>query len=348
VDDLPRVLGAFEARARERLEPGPLAYYASGAGAEVTLRDNVAAWERLRLAPRMLVGVGERDLSTTVLGRRRPHPLVVAPMAYQRLAHPGGEGATCAAAAAHDAIFTLSTLATTAPRELTGGTRWFQVYVFRDRGVTRALVEQAAEAGFEALVLTVDLPVLGLREADHQLGWHLPADIGIPSVDATGSDRRAMTIADTAALLDADLRWEDLAELAAGPLPVLVKGVLRPDDARRAVEHGAAGVIVSNHGGRQLDTVLATADALPAVVQEVGSETDVLVDGGIRRGTDVLKALALGARAVMVGRPVLWGLACGGQAGAERVLELLLADLDRSLALAGTPVAGEIPPDLIA
>ena len=347
MDDLPQVLGAFEARAREVLQPGPLAYYASGAGGEVTLRDNVAAWERIRLAPRMLTGVGTRDLSTTLLGRTRPHPLVVAPMAYQRLAHPEGEQATNRAAAERGAVFTLSTLATAAPRDLGAGTRWFQVYVFRDRGVTEELVAQAVDAGFEALVLTVDLPVLGMREADHQLGWTLPEDVGIPSIDAAGRDRR-MTVADTAALLDPDLGWDDVEELADGPLPVLVKGVLRPDDARRALDHGAAGVVVSNHGGRQLDTALATADALPAVADEIAGEADLLVDGGIRRGTDVLKALALGAGGVMVGRPVLWGLACGGQAGAERVLELLIADLDRSLALAGVPVAADLDRDVLA
>jgi len=356
VDDLPQILGTLEARAREILEPGPLAYYASGADDALTLRDNIAAWQRIRLRPKMLVGVAERDLSTTILGRRRPHPLIVAPMAYQRLAHPDAEPGTAAAAAATKTIFTLSTLATTAPPDVPReGTRWFQVYVFKDRGVSRALVDQAVEAGFEALVLTVDLPVLGMREADHQLGWTLPADIGIPSVDAAGRTRGTapgageaghgrgpMTVADTAALLDPGLTWDDVAELASGPLPVLVKGVLRADDARRAVDAGAAGVVVSNHGGRQLDTAIATADALPEIAAAIGAGADVIVDGGIRRGTDILKAMALGANGVMVGRPVLWGLALGGEHGARRVLELLLADFDRCLALAGIPKAAKL------
>ena len=348
MDDLPQILGALEARAREVLEPGPLAYYASGAGDELTLRDNVAAWQRIRLRPRMLVDVAERDLSATILGKRRPHPLIVAPMAYQRLAHADAEPGTAAAAASAGAIFTLSTLATSAPAELPrDGERWFQVYVFKDRSVSRALVDQAVEAGFEALVLTVDLPVLGMREADHQLGWTLPPDIGIPSIDAAGRTQR-MTVADTAALLDPGLTWADVEELAAGPLPVLVKGVLRADDARRAVDSGAAGVVVSNHGGRQLDTAVATADALPEIAEAIGAGAEVIVDGGIRRGTDVLKALALGANGVMVGRPVLWGLAIGGEAGARHVLDLLLSDFDRSLALAGVPKAAKLDTDLIA
>jgi 4-hydroxymandelate oxidase len=344
VDDLPQILGSLEARAREVLDPGPLAYYGSGADDELTLRDNIAAWQRIRLRPKMLVGVAERDLSTTILGRPRPHPLIVAPMAYQRLAHADAEPGMAAAAAATDSIFTLSTLATTAPPDIPrDGARWFQVYVFKDRGVSRALVERAVEAGFEALVLTVDLPVLGMREADHQLGWTLPEGIGIPSVDAAGRTSN-MTVADTAALLDPGLTWDDVTELAdSSPLPVLVKGVLRADDARRAVDAGAAGVVVSNHGGRQLDTAVATADALPEIADAIGAGADVIVDGGIRRGADVLKAMALGANGVMVGRPALWGLALGGEAGARRVLKLLLADFDRVLALSGVPKASRLP-----
>jgi 4-hydroxymandelate oxidase len=351
VEDLPPLLTGFEAAARERLEPGPLSYYASGAGAEITLRENVEAWERLRLAPRMLVGVETRDLSTTLLGRPRPHPLVTAPMAFMRLAHPDGELGLARAAAATGTPFTLATLANTSQEQLAAGgaetSRWFQVYVFRDRGVTDALVEAAAEHGFEALVLTVDLPVVGLRETDVTLGYELPADMPIPALEGLNAGG-GQTLAASLSVIDPGLRWSDLELLADGPLPVIVKGVLRPDDARHAIDHGAAAVVVSNHGGRQLDTVLPTADALPPIVDEVGGEIDVLVDGGIRRGTDVLKAVALGARGVLVGRPLLWGLTVGGEAGARRVLELLLEDLDRSLALAGSPRLSDLVESLLA
>jgi 4-hydroxymandelate oxidase len=258
-------------------------------------------------------------------------------MAFQRLAHPEAEVAAARGAAAAGAPYCLSTFATTPPAELGEGVRWFQLYVFKDRGITGALVDQAAEHGFEALVLTVDLPVFGHRERDRRTGFTV--DECVPSL----GHRSGVSLAEIGDLLDPSLAWSDLERLAdASPLPVLVKGVLRADDARRAVEAGAAGVVVSNHGGRQLDTVPATAEALPAIADEVGGELDVLVDGGIRRGTDVLKALALGARAVLVGRPVIWGLAAGGAEGVHRVLEMLLAELDAALALAGTPAAAEV------
>ncbi len=207
--ELPLVLADFEARARELLAPGPLSYYTSGAGAQITLRENVEAWERVRLAPRMLVGVVERDLSTTLLGRSLPHPLITAPMAYMRLAHDDGEIGVARAAAATRTSSTLATLATTSQADLVAGAgdapRWFQLYVFRDRGITRALVEGAVEHGFEALVVTVDLPVIGLREADVALGETLPPDLAIPAVDAAG--RSARTIAETTALVDPGLTW---------------------------------------------------------------------------------------------------------------------------------------------
>jgi isopentenyl diphosphate isomerase/L-lactate dehydrogenase-like FMN-dependent dehydrogenase len=217
--------------------------------------------------------------------------------------------------------------------------RWFQLYMFADRGVSRELVAQAVEHGYEALVVTVDLPVFGLRERDLRSGVRSPTADVVASAAAAGASG-PMTPAAFAKLVDPDLSWSDIARFVAeSPLPVLVKGVLTPADARLAVDHGVAGVIVSNHGGRQLDTVLSGADALPPIVDAVGDRTEVLVDGGVRRGTDVLKALALGARAVLVGRPVLWGLAVGGSQGARRVIEILLAELDLALALAGSPRA---------
>jgi 4-hydroxymandelate oxidase len=343
-------LADYEAAAERQLPPGPLGYYAGGAGDEITLRDNAAAWRRLAIRPRMLTGVGQRDPSVTVLGQRRPHPLIVAPMAFQRLAHPEGEVATAQAAARTQSTMCLSTLATTGLDALADAvpesSRWFQLYVFTDRGVSRELVEQAAEHGYEAIVLTVDLPIMGLRERDLRSGVNADA-VQVASASSAGAEG-AMTPADFAGLIDPDLTWRDVEQFAAeSPLPVLIKGILTAEDALLAAGSGARGIIVSNHGGRQLDTVLSGADALPAVLDAVGDQLDVLVDGGIRRGTDVLKALALGARAVMIGRPVLWGLAIGGADGAARVLEILLAELDSALALSGAGRSRDLDPSFV-
>jgi 4-hydroxymandelate oxidase len=336
-------LADYERAAESLLDAAALAYIAGGAGDERTLRDNVTAWGRLAIRPRVLVGIGNRDPSIELLGRRRPHPIVIAPTAFQRLAHPEGECATARGAAATQTIMCLSTLGTTAPEALAeaapDATRWFQLYVFSDRGVSRDLVARAAAAGFEALVVTVDLTLFGIRERELRIGQaHSPAAqvAGPAAAGVTG----VMSPADFGALVDPDLKWSDIEQFASdSPLPILVKGILTAEDARLAVEHGAAGVIVSNHGGRQLDTVLSGADALPDVVDAVGDQIDVLVDGGIRRGTDVLKALALGARAVCVGRPVVSGLAVAGADGVQCVLEILLGEFDNALGLAGAPVA---------
>jgi isopentenyl diphosphate isomerase/L-lactate dehydrogenase-like FMN-dependent dehydrogenase len=345
--ELPLTLADFEARAAEALDDGPLGYYAGGAGDEITLRDNVEAWRRIAIRPRMMVDVSEVDPRTTLLGRERPHPIVVAPTAYHRLACNDGERATARAAAAADAIYVLSSLATTGVVEAAAaapeGSRWFQVYVFRDRGVTRDMVAAAVEHGYEALVLTVDLPVLGVRERDMRTGFAIGAAIDIPGVRAAGGEDRALSMLDVGELIDPTLTWEDVERFASeSGLPVFVKGILTAEDGRLAADHGAAGVVVSNHGGRQLDTVLSGADALPEVVDVVGDEIDVIVDGGVRRGTDVLKALALGARAVMVGRPVIWGLAVAEERGARAVLDMLRAELDVALALTGVPEAAAL------
>jgi 4-hydroxymandelate oxidase len=344
--ELPPTISDFERRAAEVMPPGAHGYYAGGAGDEITLRDNVAAWQRLALRPRVVVDCAERDQSTTVLGRRRSHPLIVAPTAFHTLATPDGETATARGAAATDTPFCLSTLSSTGVVELATrapeATRWFQLYVLKDRAITREMVAAAVEHGYEALVLTVDLPLFGTRERDMRSGFVLDEASAIAPLGAAGA-RGTLSLPQLGELLDQSLSWDDIGRLAADSgLPVVVKGVLTREDARRAVDSGAAGIVVSNHGGRQLDTVLSGADALPAVVDEAGDELDILVDGGIRRGTDVVKALALGARAVMVGRPVLWGLAVGGEEGVRRVLELLLADIDTALALAGAPRAAEL------
>jgi isopentenyl diphosphate isomerase/L-lactate dehydrogenase-like FMN-dependent dehydrogenase len=326
--------------AAEKLDAGTLGYFAGGAGDELTLRDNVKAWQRWRLRPRVLTDVNQVSTATELLGASISMPILIAPVAYQRLVDPEGEVAMARAAAEAETVMCLSTLATTTPSELAAaappGRRWFQLYCFEDEAVTKALSEEAVESGFEAIVVTVDAPPGGNRERDLRTGFAIPAGLGVPSVAAAMGVERAVTIEETFGLMSRSLTWSDLEDISSeSSLPVLVKGLLTSEDATLAVEHGAAGVVVSNHGGRQLDRALATGDALPEVVEAVEGRAAVLVDGGIRRGVDVAIALALGADAVLVGRPPLWGLAAAGAAGAARALELLRGELELTLALCG-------------
>ena len=336
----------YEALARERLDPGPHGYYAGGAGDELTLRDNVEAYLRWQLRPRMLIDVETCTTATTVLGEEISMPLIVAPVAFQRVAHPEGEVAMARAARAAGTIMCYSTLATSTPAEVaeTGAQRWFQLYVFRDEGVTRNLIAQARELGYSALVLTIDAPVRGNRERDLRTAFSIPPEMSIASFGRGG-----MTPKQVFDEISPSLTWKDLERIAGeAQLPLLVKGVLTAEDARLACEHGAAGIVVSNHGGRQLDGVAATIDALPEVVEAVGGRLEVLVDGGIRRGTDVVKALALGARAVLAGRAVLWGLAVDGERGATHVLELLRAEILGALQLTGCVSPTDVTPDRVS
>jgi isopentenyl diphosphate isomerase/L-lactate dehydrogenase-like FMN-dependent dehydrogenase len=330
----------FERLAEGVLEPGAHGYFAGGAGDERTLRENAAAFERWRIRPRVLVDVTEVSTATSVLGTRVSMPILVAPVAFQRLAHADGEAGMARAAAAAGTVMCLSTLATARPSEIAAAApearRWFQLYCFRDRGVTRALAEEATESGYEAIVLTVDAPRAGRRERDVRSGFAIPPEVTVPSLQAAVGGHAPMSVHEIFALVDPALTWRDMEALVAElGLPVLVKGILTAEDARLAADHGAAGVIVSNHGGRQLDGVPASLEALPEVVEAVGRDAEVYVDGGVRRGTDALVALALGARAVLVGRAPLWGLAVGGEAGALRVLELLREELELALCLTG-------------
>jgi isopentenyl diphosphate isomerase/L-lactate dehydrogenase-like FMN-dependent dehydrogenase len=329
----------YERLAEERLEPGPWAYLTGGSGDEWTLRENRAAFERWTFRPRVLRDVSEISTATTVLGHTVGLPVVVAPVAYQQLYHPDGECATAHGAAAAGAGMAVSTFSTRTHEEIAAAApelvQWCQLYVFQDRGVTREHLAGAAEAGCSAVVLTVDTPRLAQRERDLRVGFEVPADLPLPYARATiGAE--AQNPADQFALLDASVSWRDLEWIAGeARLPVVLKGVVTTEDARIAVEHGAAALVVSNHGGRQLDGVPATLDSLPEVVEAVAGGVEVYLDGGIRRGADVAKALALGARAVLAGRAPIFGLAAAGEDGVRHVLELLRDELALTLGLLG-------------
>jgi isopentenyl diphosphate isomerase/L-lactate dehydrogenase-like FMN-dependent dehydrogenase len=317
----------YERAAEERLDPASYGYFAGGANDEWTLRENVAAFGRWVLRPRMLVDVSALTGATTVLGTEVSFPVLVAPMAFQGLAHPDGERAMARGAAAAGTVMCLSTLSTAGLEEAAeaapDGARWFQLYWGPDRSKVQELVDRAVAAGYRAIVVTVDLPEVGRRERDLRTGFETPASLN--------------------AVTDNSLTWRDLEWLRSHTaLPILVKGVLTAEDAVLATEAGVDGIVVSNHGGRQLDGVAASLDALPEVVEAAGERAEILLDGGVRRGTDVVKALALGARAVLVGRAALYGLAVDGADGVERVLGLLREEVELTLALCGCPSPEEV------
>src|SRR6516225_6931414 len=347
----------LERKAREMLPQTEYDYYASGANDEITLRENRAAYERIALLPHMLVDVSKRQMGTTVLGEPISMPVLIAPTAFQGLAHPEAETATVKAAGAAKTLMTLSTLSTFSIEEVMAvatGPVWFQLYVFKDRAVSASLVKRAEGAGCKAIVFTVDAPLLGRRERDVRNQFKIPEALSVKNLlpggleefhDGTAGSGLGPCIA---SLLDTALAWKDIEWLAGiTTLPVLVKGILRSDDALLALKHGASGVIVSNHGARQLDTAPATISVLPEIIDAVGGKVEVYVDGGIRRGTDVLKAIACGARAVFIGRPIVWGLACGGEAGVGYVLEMMRQEFDLAMALSGCPTLSSITRDLI-
>ena len=337
--------------ARGRLPKDVSDYFEGGALDEITLRENRAAWERLKLFYRVLAAVGPRDLRTTVLGQPISMPIAVAPTAFYKLACDDGEIATARAAKKAGTLFILSSLSTTAMEDVfagAGSPRWFQLYIYKDREITQELVQRAEAAGAEVIVLTVDAPGLGTRERDARNNFRLPDELAVENLAALG--KGTMPIGEGSGLaayvqenFKSDIGFADLDWLCGSTrLPVVVKGVCRGDDARRAAEHGAKAIVVSNHGGRQLDTAPATCEVLPQVVDAVGDLCEVYVDGGIRRGSDVLKAIALGARAVLVGRPILWGLSVAGEAGAAHVLEILRQELDEAMLLCGCSKLADI------
>jgi L-lactate dehydrogenase (cytochrome) len=366
IDDLRR--GAMR-----RLPRAVFDFADGGAEDERTLRANRADFSRLVFRPRVLVDVSRRDQSTTILGQPVSSPLIVAPTGLAGMLHARGEIVAARASAARNVIFTLSTLGACSIEEVadaSDGPLWFQLYVMKDREVTRALVERAQQAGYKALCLTVDLPVLGQRERDLRNGATIPPKITVrnvvdvlrrpgwlrgvwfgPAITFQNFVGSSAALNDSAGTLwqyvnslnDASVDWDDLAwfrDLWKGPLAV--KGIMTGEDARRAVSAGVEAIIVSNHGGRQLDSLPSAIETLPEIVDAVGDRAEVILDGGVRRGSDVVKALALGARACMIGRPMLYGLGAAGQAGVERAIEILQTEIDRTLALVGRPTLADL------
>ena len=347
----------YEAAAREKLPRTAYDYYRSGANDELTLHENHAAYERIKLKPKVLIDTSKRDLTTTVLGQTLSMPIMVAPTAFHRMAHPEGEVATARAAGKAGALMMLSTLSTSSIEEVlpeATGPVWFQLYVYKDREATLSLVERAVSQGCTAIALTVDAQVWGRRERDIKNRFRLPKGLSIKNLMPAGKGDFPDEKADSGLAayvtwqFDQTLTWKDIDWLCSkANVPVLLKGVLHPDDARRAADHGAAGIIVSNHGARQLDTVPATIEALPDLVEAVDGKLEVLIDGGIRRGTDVFKAIALGAKAVGVGRPIIWGLAVDGEQGAKRVIDIVRKDFELTMRLCGCATLEDITKDLL-
>ena len=337
----------LESRARERLSPEVYGYYAGAAGAGTTHAANLAAFDRLRLRPHVLTGITAPDLSTTVLGIRLGLPVAVAPMALQGLAHPEGDVATARAAGDVGSAMILATLASRSLEEVVAAAPcplWFQLYVLRDRGATRALIDRAVAAGGRALVVTVDATSSGHRVPGAVSEFILPRGARLPNLAGLPAPPSGVALREYfATLVDGAVTWKDVAWLrSVSPLPLVLKGILAPEDARRAAEHGVDAVVVSNHGGRVLDGTVATLDALPAVVQAAADRVEVWMDGGVRRGRDVFKALALGARLVLIGRPVLWALAPGGEVGVRAVFADLRDELETTMITCGCATVGDV------
>ena len=343
-------LDDYEHAARDLLEGPIYDFIAGGALDETTLTENRTAYDRWRFRPRAMVGVEHRNLAVNILDDRLSMPIGVSPSAFHKLAHPDGEIATARAAGASGTVMCVSVMATVSLEEIAAvasGPLWFQTYIFKDRGFAIDLATRARAAGYRALVLTVDTPVLGRRERDFRNKFELPPGIEMRNLNlpaALPGSYQSPMVRFINEQIDPSLTWRDVEEfIQTVQMPVLVKGILHPDDVLLAAQSGASGIIVSNHGGRQLDGAIATLDTLPEIVSAARSTTlDVIVDGGIRRGTDVVKALALGAKLVMVGRPVLWGLAVDGESGVQTILEILRRELDTALALIGCPRAVDL------
>ncbi|KAK4879617.1 hypothetical protein RN001_007763 [Aquatica leii] len=348
----------LENHAYKVLPKNILDYYKSGALSEQTLKLNRSAFSNFRIRPRMMRNVTDRDLSITVMGEKVAMPIGIAPTAMQKMAHPEGEAATAMAAQEKGVIYILSTIATTSIEEIAtvapNAIKWFQLYVYKDRGITKQLIQRAEKAGFKALVLTVDAPVFGLRLSDVRNKFTLPSHLkfanfeGTVNVeineDVTGSGINKYV----SNAFDTSLTWDDLKWLRSiTKLPILLKGILTAEDAIKAADLGVVGIIVSNHGARQVDSVPASIEVLPEIVKAVGDRMEVFIDGGFREGIDVFKALALGAKMVFVGRPVLWGLSYDGQRGVKKVFDMLENEFDNTMTLTGCATVKDIIPDMV-
>jgi 4-hydroxymandelate oxidase len=349
----PVALQDYEDAARRKLPAATFDFLAGGAADEITIRWNRDAYERLRLRPRALVDVSTVDTRVTLFGLDLPHPILLAPLAYQKLFHRDGEIAAAKGAASSGALYVVSSSATTSVEEIARATTaplWFQLYVQSDMGVNREIVARAAAAGCKALCVTVDTPAVGARNREQRSGFTLPPQLSLPMNPQTLKARRTkLSSSSVASSRRVSVTWKQIEEfLKMSSVPVLLKGILHPDDAEQAVSLGVHGIIVSNHGGRNLDTAMATIDALRDVAARVSRRIPVLVDGGIRRGTDVLKALALGASAVLIGRPYAYGLAVGGAEGVARVVDILRGELELAMALSGRPSISVMDPSLLA
>lgn len=344
-------------KASEILPKASYDYYSGGATDEITLIDNLRSFDRIKLRPRMLKDVSEVNTCLNILDCKTRSPIMVAPMAFQKLAHADGELATARAASFHNTIMAVSTLATYSLEEIkeeNSSNLWFQLYVYKDREITKNLLERAERVGYRAIVITVDSPVLGKREKDIRNRFNLPkgltiknlANCNLESFPEAKDNSGLSNYIDS--LYDRSLTWDSLKWITQlTSLPILVKGILRADDAKLAIKNGARGIVVSNHGGRQLDTTVSTIEALPEVVHAVDKQVPIIMDGGIRRGTDILKALALGANAIFLGRPILWGLALAGETGVRQVLSVLQLELENAMTLAGCKTLEDIKEDLI-
>lgn len=348
----------LEPLARAKLPAPIFDFIAGGAEDEVTLRANRAAFEAVQFHPRVLVDVSKIDTSTTVLGRALPSPVMLAPVALHSLSHPDGELAVARAAAAANTVMIVSTMSSYSIEEVAaaaGGPKWFQLYCYREKGVTERLVKRAETVGYEALCVTVDVPRLGRRERDFRHNLRFPEDVvprnflqevNIESIPL--QSQGSMIAAYAASLMDPTLTWDTIAWLkSVTSMPIVVKGILALEDAVLAVEHGVSAIVVSNHGGRQLDGVPAAVEVLPEIVEAVAGRCEIIVDGGVRRGTDVLKALALGAKAVLIGRPYIWGLAVDGEQGVARVLQMLQVELELAMSLCGVTSIAAVTPALV-
>jgi lactate 2-monooxygenase len=354
----------LEAKAKEHLEAKPYYYVAASAGAEVTAKQNNKAFEKWQIVPRMLCDTSNRDLSIELFGKKLSYPVLLAPVGVQSIVHPEGELATARAAAAMEVPFIASTASTYSLEKVAGemgqGQRWYQLYWSNDREIAASMVKRAEAAGYDAIVITLDTPMMAWREKDIEnaylpflegegIGNYLSDPVFCSRLEKSPQeDMRAAIMLWARVFGNPTLTWKDLEFIKRQTsLPILLKGILHPEDAKLAVEHGVDGLVVSNHGGRQVDGAIAAIDALPDVVDAVEGKIPVLMDSGIRRGSDILKALALGAKAVLVGRPYMYGLALAGEEGVKQVLRNLIADFDLTLALSGKTSAAELSRDLL-